>query len=176
MKKSKMGFLNLTIIGVGLFLILSCEGPPGPPGADGADGVNIVGTVFEIAGTFNAQGNFGLYDEFGFEVLESDKILIYRLDGVDDDLDVWRLLPQIVFHQNGIFNYSFDFTQVDYTVFMEGNFDLTTLGAEWTNDQVFRVLVVPADFLNARLDLADHDAMIKLLGVDTSDIPRIMLN
>lgn len=178
--KKKTGFLKLAQLVVGLFLILSCEGPvgpPGPPGADGLDAEYIVGEVFEITGTFNAQGNFGIFDEFGFEILESDKVLVYRLDGVDGDLDIWRLLPQIVFVRDvGIFTYSFDFTQIDYSVFMEGDFDLTTLGPEWTNDQIFRVLIIPADFINARMDFSDHDAMIRMMGIDTDDIPRIKLN
>jgi hypothetical protein len=170
--------LNYCLLGIGLISILSCEGPMGPPGLDGIDGqdgVYIVGEVFEVQVNFNAQNNFRIFDEYGFDILPSDKILMYRLDGVDDVRDIWRILPQMVFHPNGIFNYTFDFTLRDYSVFLEANFDLNILGQEWTRDQVFRVLIVPADFINARMDFSDHERMLKWLGIDPSKIKRRIL-
>jgi hypothetical protein len=159
--------LNFCLLGIGLIFLMSCEGPMGPPGLDGIDGqdgqdgIYIVGEVFEVQVNFNAQNNFSIFDEYGFDILPSDKILMYRLDGVDDVRDIWRILPQMVFHPNGIFNYTFDFTLRDYSVFLEGNFDLNILGPEWTNDQVFRVLIVPADFINARRANAFKKANVK---------------
>jgi hypothetical protein len=170
--------LNYCLLGIGLISILSCEGPMGPPGLDGIDGqdgVYIVGEVFEVQVNFNAQNNFRIFDEYGFDILPSDKILMYRLDGVDDVRDIWRILPQMVFHPNGIFNYTFDFTLRDYSVFLEANFDLNILGQEWTRDQVFRVLIVPADFINARMDFSDHERMLKWLEIDPSKIKRRIL-
>jgi hypothetical protein len=170
--------LNYCLLGIGLISILSCEGPMGPPGLDGIDGqdgVYIVGEVFEVQVNFNAQNNFRIFDEYGFDILPSDKILMYRLDGVDDVRDIWRILPQMVIHPNGIFNYTFDFTLRDYSVFLEGNFDLNILGQEWTRDQVFRVLIVPADFINARMDFSDHEGMLKWMGIDPSKIKRRIL-
>ncbi|WP_245189427.1 hypothetical protein [Lunatimonas salinarum] len=159
-------------------LLFSCEGPmgpAGPPGIDGLDGVNIVGEVFEVDATFNQQGEFSVFGEYGFEILESDKVLIYRLDGVVEGMDVWTPLPRTVFRENGIFNYSYDFTVVDFSIYMEGNFDLRTLGPEWVQNQIFRVLILPADFISGRMDFNDMDAMLRMLDVQESDIRRIVL-
>lgn len=158
--------------------LLACEGPvgpPGPPGMDGLDGVTILGEVFEVDATFNQQGEFSAFGDYGFEIFESDKVLMYRLEGVSDGMDVWRPLPRTVYHPNGIFSYSYDFTIEDFTIYLEGNFNLATLGSEWLQNQVFRVLIIPADFINARMDFNDMDAMLRLMDVRESDIPRIVL-
>lgn len=172
-------FLVLSVIGA--LILNGCEGPMGPmgpPGMDGEDGVYIVGEVFEDEGNFSQAGNFGFMYPYGFEILESDKVLVYALFGEEEGRDVWRLLPQTVYVPQGIFTYNYDFTTTNYSVFLEGNFDLNLLGPEWRENQVFRVLIVPADRidLNTRMDYSDHDAMLKLLDIDPDDILRRNLN
>lgn len=152
-------------------------GPEGPPGSPGQDGVAIVGEVFEIIGDFTQDGNFGLSGGYGFDILESDKVLIYRLADLDPEgNDIWKLIPQVVFHQNGIFTYDYDFTFYDYSIYMSGEFDLNSLEAGFTDDQVFRVLIVPADRIDLRMDFSDHYGVLKMLKVDEEDIQRIHLN
>lgn len=171
-------FLKLGLLSVALLTVMSCEGPEGPPGIpgnDGLDGQVILGDVFEVEADFNAQGNFGVFGEFGFTLGDAEKVLVYHLDGVDNNRDIWRLLPRTFFHANGIFNYAFDFSSVDYSIFLEGNFDLTTLEPAFLENQVFRVLILPAQFIDGRIDVSDHEGMLKMMGVDSSDIPRISL-
>lgn len=180
MKKSKQSVLvSRLFLLTTAWVLWSCEGPigpEGPPGQDGLDGVNIVGEVFEIVGDFTQSGNFGLRGEYGFDILESDKVLIYRLGGVDQEgNDIWRLIPQIVFHENGIFTYDYDFTFYDYSIFLTGDFDLNTLEPAFRNEQIFRVLIVPADRIDLRLDFSDHQAVLKLLGIAEEDITRFRL-
>ena len=55
-----------------------------------------------------------------------------------------------------VYNYEFTQTHVDF--FLEGS-NLGLLGGEWTQNQVFRVVVVPATQVN---------------GVDTSDINTVI--
>lgn len=175
MKKILGGLLVIAAIA-----IQSCEGPMGPPGLDGQDGQdgdNIVGEVFEVEADFTSTGNFGFLDPFGFDIFDSDKVLIYMWTGVDgEDRDVWRLLPQTVYLPQGIFSYNYDFTTVNYSVFLEGNFDLNTLEPVWTDNQIFRVLIVPAARIDARIDYSDHDAMLKLMNIDETSITRKTLN
>lgn len=174
----KIGAYKWVAFSFALLTVISCEGPvgpPGPPGSDGLDGLVILGEVFELEANFTAQGNFGVLGEYGFELEESDKVLIYHLDGVDNDRDIWRLLPRMVFHPNGIFNYAYDFSSVDFSIFLEGNFDLTTLEPVFVQEQFFRVLIIPADFINGRIDVSDHVGMLKMMDVDPADIPRILL-
>ncbi|EPR67551.1 hypothetical protein [Cyclobacterium qasimii] len=159
------------------FVMLGCEGPVGPTGATGADGTYIVGEVFEIEGNFNQAGNFGISGEYGFDILESDKVLIYRLADYDQDgNDIWRLIPQVVFHTNGIFTYDYDFTFYDYSIFLTGDFDLNSLESGYTADQIFRVLILPADRIDLRMDYSDHEAVLEMMGVDEKDIQRKRLN
>ncbi len=59
--------------------------------------------------------------------------------------------------------YNYDFTQNDVRFFLEGS-DLDGLGSEWTQAQVFRVVVLPT--LNAgRVDLSDLDAVMEMYGI-----------
>lgn len=164
-----------------ILIVSSCEGPvgpPGPPGPDGLDGEVIVGDVFEIIGTFSPETEFGIAGEYGFEIFDSDMVLIYHLDAVfQGDVDLWRPLPRTEFvDQVGIFNYSFDFTFFDYSIFMRGNFDLSQLGSEWTDDQVFRIFILPGEFINGRMDLSDQAALLKMMDIDEEEIKRIHLN
>ena len=39
--------------------------------------------------------------------------------------------------------------------FLDGNFNLNTLGSEWTQNQIFRIAVVPAEFGDASLSMED---------------------
>ncbi|MFO7823138.1 MAG: hypothetical protein R6V72_04310 [Cyclobacterium sp.] len=181
MEKVKlMKRFNLSLFFLAALLFWSCEGPvgpQGPPGSDGLDGVNIVGEVFEIVGDFVPGSDFRLRGEYGFDILESDKVLIYRLDGTDQEgTDIWRLIPQIVFHEQGIFTYDFDFTYFDYTIFLNGDFDLNNLEPALTDNQIFRVLIIPADRIDLRLDFSDHRGVLEMLKIEESDIQRISLN
>jgi len=169
--------MKIVLVFVAALVMWSCEGPAGSEGPSGADGINIVGEVFEVEGDFTQAGNFGIRGEYGFDILESDKVLIYRLGGLDEDgNDIWRLMPQVVFHDNGIFTYDFDFTLYDYSIFMNGDFNLNSLEADYTDSQVFRVLILPADRIDLRMDYSNHNAVLELMGVNETDIQRRRLN
>ena len=177
MKKEKgLSGINTLMVFLTALVYWSCEGPIGPEGPQGADGINIVAEVFEIEGDFTQAGNFGIRGEYGFDILESDKVLIYRLEGQDQDgIDIWSLLPNVVFHTNGIFTYDFDFTLYDFIVYMNGDFNLNTLESGFTDDQIFRVLIVPADRIDLRMDYSNHKAVLEMMGIEEKDIHRRLL-
>ena len=95
MEKVKlMKRFNLSLFFLAALLFWSCEGPvgpQGPPGSDGLDGVNIVGEVFEIVGDFVPGSDFRLRGEYGFDILESDKVLILSRLMVLPGYHIWRL-------------------------------------------------------------------------------------
>jgi len=157
MRKITYIFLALT------FLFNACEGPQGPPGFDGFDGLDgglIVSSAFEIVVDFNNENDFEFIEAYGFEVFPSDVTLVYILWDTLDGQDIWRLMPQNVFFDDGsILTYNFDFTQEDVRFFLDGTADLLTLDDVWTQDQVFRVVVLPADNVD---------------GIDTSNLNFIM--
>jgi len=158
-----------------LVTFAACQGEPGPPGRDGLDGQDgesFLGSVFEIEGDFTSENDYSLYFEFPqtTTVYESDIVLVYILweqteDEYGDLLDVWRLLPQTVVLDDGVLQYNYDFTFLDVLVFLEGTIDLNTLLDSEVIDQVFRIVVLPADYaISSTLDVTDYDQMMKSLG------------
>jgi hypothetical protein len=155
-------------------LFSSCEGPAGPPGLPG---VNILGQVFEANIDFNIGNNFGQLVTFpsNIEVYESDVVLVYLLtdvipDGSGGSIDVWSQLPQTFFPAEGTLLYTFDHTFIDVQIFLDANFDLTLLGSQFTNDQIFRIAIVPAEFGTADLTMRD---LLSGLQMNTIDVQKI---
>ena len=173
-----------------LFAVFACEGPAGPPGPSGPQGqpgepgVNILGAVFEIEVDFNSESEYSALFTFPpdeIEVFESDVVLVYILWEVTEDSDgnplpVWRLIPQTIFLEDGSFQYNFDYTYFDVNFFLDGAYDFNTLENTWTQDQLFRVVVVPADFVdaNGRYDYSNYEATIQRLGLDDTQVKRYM--
>lgn len=178
----------------GILLVLfavACEGPAGPPGPpglngfdglDGQDGINILGQVLEIEGTFSAENDYSLFFEFpqSVEVFESDVVLVYILfEQVDDPdggdpIDVWRLLPQTRILNQGLLQYNYDHTFLDVSVFLEADFDLGTLMPGDTDNQIFRIAVVPAEFgEDPNIDITNLDSVMANLDMLESGIQKV---
>ncbi len=169
--------------------IISCEGPVGPPGFDGLDGfdgqdgINILGTVIDIEGDFVAD-DYSIFYEFPqtVEVFESDVVLVYILwdqteDGNGEAVDIWRLLPQTLLLDQGILQYNYDFTFFDVNIFLEADFDKSTLLPADTDNQVFRIAVLPAEFAaGSKLDRSNVQAVMNTIGVTEKDVQKVKLN
>lgn len=173
-------------------LFFSCEGPAGPPGPpgfdgfdglDGQDGINILGQVLEIEGTFSFDNDYTLFYEFPqtVEVFESDIVLVYILwdqtdDGNGELVDIWRLLPQTRILDQGLLQYNFDHTFFDVSVFLESDFDLSTLQPGDTDNQVFRIAIMPAEYAQgAKLDRSNLLEVMKSMNVEEGDIHRVIM-
>ncbi len=177
-----------------LAIFAACEGPQGPPGPpgepgvpgeNGEDGGILLPSVFEIEGDFLPENNFSLFYEFPntIEVFESDVVLVYILwevtEGEDGEtFDVWRLLPQTIMLDEGILQYNFDHTFVDVQIFLDGTVDFDTLLPAEALDQVFRIVVLPADFAAQKAhNIEDYDLMMKSLGINPALVkPEIRIN
>ena len=148
------------------------QGPMGPPGFDGTNGNNgstTVSTAFEKTVNFNAANNFAFTQKYGFEVLKSDVTLVYILWEIEDGKDVWRMLPQTVNLDQGVLFYNFDFTQTDVRFFLDATFDLNLLSSGDTQDQVFRVVVVPADAING-IDVSNLKDVMQINDIQSFEI------
>ena len=159
----------LSLISVFALLLTACEGPQGPPGFDGFDGQDgglIVSSAFEIELDFIAADNFEIIEPYGFDVFPTDVTLVYILWDTIEGQDVWRLLPQSVPFNDGDLVYNFDFTQQDVRFFLDGTTDLNALDDVWTQNQVFRVVVVPADNVGRR-DYSDINTVIEAFGIES---------
>jgi hypothetical protein len=158
-------FLMVLLAGV------ACQGPEGPMGPPGEDGEIIASKAFEIEVDFTPANNYAHLEEYGFNVLASDVTLVYALWGKQNGKDIWRLLPQQVFFEEGLLQYNFDFTNVDVNIFLDATFPLSLLESEWTNNQVFRVVVVPADRVG-RPNYADYEATMKHFRLTDKDFQK----
>jgi len=174
---------SLTIISLTLVISLfSCQGPageqgdPGPKGDPGADGLDgLEGFTFDYIVDFTSPDYAStLTFPETFQMLESDVALVYFVWGTtDNELEIWRQIPQTLFLEEGLLQYNFDFTIDDVVVFMEADFDMSVLGADYTDDWIVRVVVVPAqDASNGRIagvDLSDYNAVKEYFNLQ--DLP-----
>lgn len=161
----------LSLISVFALLLTACEGEQGPPGFDGLDGLDgeiIASFAFEIEVDFNTANNFEYIESYGFNVLPSDVTLVYILWDTINGQDIWRLMPQTITFDDGSLVYNFDFTQEDVRFFLDGTVDFNTLDDVWTQDQVFRVVVVPADNIGG-INLSNIDAVLSANNIQIFD-------
>ena len=83
----------------------------------------------------------------------------------------WSALPQNFFLENNdIIQYVFNHTFLDVELLIDGNFNLSSLGSEFTNDQIFRIAVVPSEFASANLTM---DNLLQSLQIETHQIEKI---
>ena len=156
---------------IGFIAFQACEGPMGP---QGEPGINIVGETFEVSANFNAQNGYSQQFNFTEDLVSGDMVLGFVLWGQDGQHDVWRPMPQTAYDNGGgILVYNYDFTIKDVRVFLDGNIDFSQLDASWTQNQIFRFMVVPSDLVNARMDWTDYEAVTKFLGVNDDDFVKI---
>ena len=156
----------LPLVTLFTLLLMACEGPQGPPGFDGQNGNIIASSAFEIELDFEEDNNYEFIEAYGFDVFPTDVTLVYISWEVDNGQDVWRLLPQTAYFDDGTLVYNYDFTQNDVRFFLDGTTDLSLLDDDYTQNQVFRVVVVPADNVG-RLDLTNLDAVMNAYNIDS---------
>ena len=165
----------LTLISVFALLLTACVGDTGPPGFDGFDGLDgldgeiIASSAFEIVVDFNTANNFEFVEAYGFTVFPSDVTLVYILWDTINGQDVWRLMPQTVIFGDGSLVYNFDFTQEDVRFFLDGTTDFNALDDVWTQGQVFRVVVIPADNIDG-IDVSNINAVLNANNIQSFDL------
>ncbi|MCB0374166.1 MAG: collagen-like protein [Muricauda sp.] len=187
-----------TILGAVIVLFaVACEGPQGPPGYDGLDGLDgldgadgIQGQVVEVEGVnFGYDAGANLFsslitfsDITNFEVFESDAVLVYRYVGsipTDDGgtADLWSQIPQNYFLDEGTIQYVFEHTFIDLELFIDGNFDLSTLSTDFTDDQIFRIVFIPSEYAEAsRMDTSNIQNVMSSLGIEEEKVLKLNLN
>ena len=94
-------------------------------------------------------------------------LIFIRWEQSGNGTDIWRPLPQTAYLDAGILSYNFDFTTDDFAIFLEGTFNnFADAGPDYLNNQIFRVVMVPAAFLEtARAKKMTYDNITKELGI-----------
>ncbi|MCE7057380.1 hypothetical protein LZF95_22050 [Algoriphagus sp. AGSA1] len=172
--------INLVILAlIGMLAFQACEGPAGPqgpPGMDGEPGIIIVGQTFEVEVDFTEANNFANFLEFTEPLEDGDGVLVYMLEEnpATEDAAGWRLLPQTFYFEDGILVYNFDYTLNDVSIFLDNSpIDFLALDPYWTNGVLFRVIVIPSDLINARIDYSDYKGTMDLLNISEEDFVRV---
>ena len=166
----------LLFVTAALTLLSGCRGE------DGRDAVNIEAAVIELTNVNFIPNSFAILYSFNQPILASDQVLVYRLSAsTPQGDDVWQLLPQNYYFDDGTFNfgYNYDFTRFDVNVFIDG-YDLNTLTNQFTQNQILRIVVVPGYFARyasaeSVIDYKDYNAVVKALGLEGKTVKSVKL-
>ncbi|NHN26871.1 hypothetical protein FIA58_014395 [Flavobacterium jejuense] len=138
---------------------------------------DTISEVFEYSNVdFNNGNNYNVFLDFPYQIYNSDMVLVYHLYDVVNGQDVWRLMPQTYYDGNLEIDYNFDFTTFNANVILGSNYALNTLPSVWTQNQVFRAVVIPASFGNRManpVDFNDYKAVIDYYGINDNNVMKI---
>ncbi|RAR46550.1 hypothetical protein [Flavobacterium lacus] len=155
---------------IGMITLQSCEGPQGPPGRDG---FSVEAEVFEVTTNFGPQNDYSRFINLNPPILASDVVLVYVLWEVDGGTPIWRLMPQTVQLFEGDLQYNYDFTRFDVNIFLSSlDFNLGILGPEWTQNQRFRIVIIPGYF-SGRMDFRNYEQVMAMNGLTEADVKPI---
>jgi len=166
---------KITLFGIFLAVFaISCEGPMGPPGFDGLDGLDAeIGKTYELANVNFSVGTNTVRYTFPENIIDGDAVLVYRLEAVDNGLDIWEPLPTatIFFDDGGFLQYRFNYTLGDVDIIIESD-DLSLIDNEFMLNQVFRIIVVPSDLISG-LDTNNMYNLMDQLSLDKNNFKTL---
>lgn len=141
---------------------------------------DTISEVWEYTNVDLHSGNgYSVILDFPHTTYTSDMVLVYRLADYGSAGDVWKLLPETYYFNDGTvdFGYSNDFTIYDAQINLFG-YDLAGLDNAFKFDQIFRVVVIPAYYGNKMsnsVDFNDYNAVIDFYNIKSKDIKRILM-
>ncbi|MFN7099010.1 MAG: hypothetical protein ACK4M4_01385 [Flavobacterium sp.] len=131
--------------------------------------------VFEVTTSFNSFNNYSREIIFDSPLRSGDSVLVYHLFDVVNGQDIWRLMPQTYFFSGGgELDYNFDFTRLDVNLFLEANFSLNNLSSDWTQNQTFKIVIIPDGFATT-INKNNINAVLSALKVSQADVKKINL-
>ena len=160
---------------VGLIAFSSCEGPEGPPGRDGQDALMPVAFEIKTSFSFNNTDGYIISDSFSkylkTDLFQDESVLVYRLEGTNNSgSDVWQLIPTTVyFANNESITYDYNFSKQAFTIFVGG--DNVAGRPAYINNQVFRFVIIPADF-NLSVNKSNYLEVMKAVKLSESQIQK----
>jgi hypothetical protein len=134
----------------------------------------FLATTYQYNLSFTTANNFSALVTFPQATYPTDMALAYRLSGVDNGANVWKLLPETYYTNTGAldFRYDFDFTQFNASIYMDG-FDLAGVNSNYRINQVIRIVIIPSNKGNktaANIDFNNYNAVAKAFNIDESRV------
>ena len=164
--------ITLLIAFIGMITLQGCSVNESPQNVVDND---TISEVFEFSNVDFVPNDYSVILDYPHDIYASDMVLVYRLSGVFQGEDIWKLQPESFFFDDGTldFQYGFNFTRFDTEVYMEG-FDLVTVSDSYRLNQIFRVVIIPGYFGNkSTLNYKDYNAVMKALNIDESKVQKI---
>ncbi|MES2578624.1 MAG: hypothetical protein V4589_13500 [Bacteroidota bacterium] len=163
--------ITLFLVFIGMMTLQSCEVTEITDTVDN----DTISEVFEVTTSFNSNNNYSRLVTFNPPIYSSDVVLVYHLYDTVNGEDIWKLMPQTYyFSDGGELDFNFDYTRYNVNIFLSANFSLTTLPSSWTQDQTFRIVIIPASFATS-VNKNSIDAVMSALKVDKTEIQKINL-
>ena len=155
----------------GLFTLQSCSVNDDAPYVDN----DTISEVFEVTTSFNSNNGFSSLVTFNPPIFASDVVLVYHLYAVENGEDIWRLMPHTYYLSDGKeLDFNFDYSKLSVNIFLDANFTQSTIPASWTQNQTFRIAIIPANFAKT-VNKNNIDAVMAALKVNESEIQNIKL-
>lgn len=133
----------------------------------------LLAEVFEVKADFNPANKFRNYYDLKPVIFNSDVLLIYEFVGQDKNgADIWKPLPQVYTSADGVHQYNFDFTKVDFSIFLDATFDPMKLNNSWRLNKTFRVVIVPGKFANL-VDKNNLQNVMKTLNLNELSVKEL---
>ena len=133
--------------------------------------------VFELSNVdFDPSNQFSILYNLGTAPLQpADMILVYRLRNVLEGRDIWELIPRTYYFANEQeLDYDYNFTRNDIELYLSFTDGLNMAAIpEFTQNQVFRIMIIPGWDNTARLDKTDYEAVANRYGISESNIKKI---
>jgi len=165
--------ITLLLAFIGMLSFQSCTVNDSQPIVQDSD---TISEVYEYSVSFTAGNNYSELLSFPHTIYSSDMVLVYRLSGVTQGTDIWKLEPETYYFNDGTldFGYDFDFTRYDVNLFMHGN-NLGTVSSNFRLNQIFRVVIVPGYFgknASKTVNFEDYNAVVKSFKIDESKLKK----
>lgn len=166
-----------------IFLLLALAGTTAFTGCTVDDEPDVINNnyyleaeVFELSNVdFDASADYKVLYDLGTPILPADMILVYRLKGVFEGADVWELIPRTYYFDNDQeLDYDYNFTRNDIEFYLDftNDLDLNSI-PEFTQNQIFRVVIVPGFDNTGRIDFSNYDVIAKQFNIEETNIKRI---
>ena len=169
--------ITLLLVFIGMITLQSCTVNEEHDNVD----YDTISEVFEYENVnFTSANGYNVLLNFPHATYTSDMVLVYRLVDYGSSGDVWKLLPETYYFNDGTldFGYDNDFTRYDAQVSLFG-YDLPNLSNAYKLNQVIRVVVIPAYFGNktaaGKLDFEDYNSVKEYYKLDTAKVTKIKM-
>ena len=163
--------ITLFLVFIGMMALQSCEVTEVYDTTD----IGPRTEVFEVTTSFNSNNNYSSLVEFNPPIYSSDSVLVYHLYDTVNGQDIWKLMPQTYyFNDGGALDFNFDYSRFNVNIFLSANFSLNTLPSSWTQNQTFRIVILPDGFAKT-INKNNIDSVMSALKVDKSEVKKIDL-